>query len=586
MLTPSHKLVTITAAAVILLSLVACSQRDLTPVTPTPTETTVLPPQATPTRAVPTPTAPPTHQPIPLVNRIKISPRSETEFRALAGLDMHLLLSGFAPLEQFTVRYTGPNGQTDIVGPALADTSGEADWLKPTLSDKLGTWTVTVTGTDGGTATAFWQLEQLNLAAPEVSSLETDFRLYHTPEARFHFDQSLHPSWITLIAQYLAQSDDLIEEILGTEVHTVDVFLLPNNAALQREIVKAGSTESSGFEAGIALLGGARPGIYLDMAAPAYSWHHVIAHEFVHHVIGTLEHQQKAPLWLVEGVAEYLGNQVALKTSGDLERQWARQTRANGRRGTDSESWIDFRSIGDYEPWNSERDLENLEQMYGQSFAAAEYIAINYGEAAIGPLLRALIVQPYEIPVSKMCPENLDMPFQQILGISLDEFQKSVREFLSTPTPFERKVDAVLAYSRSVFEISARNWDTESDWRAFLARRPDMSSLERISTLDDFRTRYEILKKDAQEADAPENLFEIAQVLSSVFPLYIEAMQAFVQLERERDPEMLESGNSKLNEAIRRATAAEALLISELSNLGLGEIDVFGKSGANPKNDP
>lgn len=558
----------------------ACSdERNPAPTTLTPTESTSnpVPPrtpssQPTPTRAVPTATAPPTHQPIPLTNRIKISPTSETQLRALAGLDLHLLLTGFGPLEQFTVVYVGPNGHSEIVGPGHADIKGKADWLKPTTKDSLGNWTVNVAGEDGGEATAGWKLGQLDLPTTKISSLGSEFSLYQTAEARFHFDQSLHTSWVVLMAQYLASSRDTIEEILGAEVGSIDVFLLPNNAAVQKEIVAAGSTESSGFEAGIALLGGARPGIYLDMAAPPYVWHHVIAHEFVHHVIGTLEEQQKAPLWLVEGVAEYLGNQVALKTSGDLERQWARQTRANGRRDDDFGSWIDFRSIGGYEPWNSERDLGNLEQMYAQSFAAAEYIAVNYGETAIGPLIRALIAKP----------ENVDLVFQQILGVSLEEFQASVRNFLITPTVFEQEVAAVLAYSRSVFEISAYNTDVASEWRAFLVQRPEMTTEERIEALENFRFQYEFLDLWTQDLDPPERLQENFEVLLSAFPSYIEAMQSFKLLERDGDPEMLESGNSKLNEAIRRATAGEALLISELSDLGLGELDVFGEAEANP----
>ena len=228
------------------------------------------------------------------------------------------------------------------------------------------------------------------------------------------------------MAQYFAGSIGSIESALGQDLGPINVFLLPDGETLQEEIVAGGSPPSSGFESGIALLGGERPGIYVDMAAPFYSWRHVAAHEIVHFVVGAIEGDGRAPLWFVEGLADYLAHQVAVEQTGDHERQWARLVRGQGRQGVHLDQWIDFHTIGDYGEWNSERSLDRLKQMYGQSFAALSYVAAAYGEAAFVPLLRAVIEEP----------DDLNVPFRRILGVSFDEFQAAVREFLLTPTPF------------------------------------------------------------------------------------------------------------------------------------------------------
>ena len=212
----------------------------------------------------------------------------------LAGLDVEFSLSGFSPLEEFFVTYAGPEGERRPAGRGRADASGEAIWTKPTSRDAMGEWTAQVLGSTGSQATAAWTLAEMGMDAPVVASLEREFRLYHTPEARIHFDDTLFTSQVAVMAQYLADSIGLIEGVLGQDLDTIDVFLLPNGEAVQEEMVAAGSSRSSGFESGIALLGGTRPGIYIDMAAPFYSWRHIAAHELVHFVIGAIEQDRRA----------------------------------------------------------------------------------------------------------------------------------------------------------------------------------------------------------------------------------------------------------------------------------------------------
>ena len=528
---------------------------------PTPGET----PSATPTPHV---TPPPTLAPVPVRGRIALSPESgeRTSTSMLAGLDMDFNLSGFSPLEEFTVQYLGPNGERRSAGRGRADTLGEATWTKPTSRDAMGDWTAQVRGSGGSTATAEWTLVEMPMAAPVVASLEREFKLYHTPEARIYFDDAVFESQVAVMAQYFAESIGSIESALGQGLGPIDVFLLPDGETLQQEIVAGGSPPSSGFESGIALLGGERPGIYVDMAAPFYSWRHVAAHEIVHFVVGAIEGDRRAPLWFVEGLADYLAHQVAVEQTGDHERQWARLVRGQGRRGVHLDQWIEFHTIGDYGAWNSERSLDRLKQMYGQSFAALGYVAAAYGEAAFVPLLRAVIEEP----------DDLNVPFRRILGVSFDEFQAAVREFLLTPTPFEAEMEAVGVYARAVFEIADEDRELAASWDLFLRfRRPSLDPEASAAEIMEFSDAFVALSARVEALEPPERLADVHAVLEVAFPHSVEAMYAYARLETHPDTDLLAEANANLTQGALHMDAAEDLLVRALSAFGISEDEVL-----------
>ena len=119
------------AAAALVLAVAACSSDGAVSPTPgdTPTERPIA--ESSPTAApagdptpgetpsaTPTPhvTPPPTLAPVPVRGRIALSLESgeRTSTSMLAGLDMDFNLSGFSPLEEFTVQYLGPNGERTV----------------------------------------------------------------------------------------------------------------------------------------------------------------------------------------------------------------------------------------------------------------------------------------------------------------------------------------------------------------------------------------------------------------------------------------------------------------------------------------
>ena len=529
---------------------------------PTPED----PPTPTPTPHV---TPPPTLAPVPVRGLVEVSPGStgEGSIPMLVGLDVEFALSGFSPLEEFSVLYLGPNGERRPAGRGRADAAGEATWTKPTSRDAMGEWTAQVLGTTGSQATAAWTLAEMAMDAPVVDSLESQFKLYHTPEARIYFDDTLFESQVAVMARYFAESIGPIEDALGQDLGAIDVYLLPSGEAVQQEMVAAGSSQSSGFESGIALLGGTRPGIYIDMAAPFYSWRHIAAHELVHFVIGAIEQDRRAPLWIVEGIADYLAYQTAVEYTGDHERQWARLVRGHAHRAIHLDQWIDFRTLGDYATWNSERDLDRLKQMYGQSFAAVQYIAAAYGEQAFVPLLHAVIEEP----------EDLDVPFRRILGVSIDEFQEAVRDFLLKPTPFEVEMEAAGVYARAVFEIVDEDRRMAADWDTFLgSRRPNLDPEASAAEILEFSAAFTALAERVEALEAPERLGDVHAVLEVAFPLYVEAMNAYARLETRPETDLLAEANANLAQAALHVDAAEQLLVRALTEFGISEDEIFG----------
>ena len=580
---------TFAAAAAVVLGVAACSSDGAATPTAgdTPTEPAVAEASATavpaddptpeddPTpgeapTATPKPhvTPPPTLAPVPVRGTLEVSPESaqRSPARMLSGLDVDFDLSGFSPLEEFFVQYVGPNGERRSAGRGRADMQGAATWTKPTSRDAMGIWTAQILGRSGSQASAEWTLAEMPMEAPVVASLEREFKLYHIPEARIYFDDAIFESQVAVMAQYIAQSIGSIESALGQDLDTIDVFLLPNGEALQLELVAAGSSRSSGFESGIALLGGTRPGIYVDMAAPFYSWQHVAAHELVHFVVGAIEGDRRAPLWIVEGIADYLAHQVAVEQTGDHERQWARVVRGQARRGLHLDQWIDFRTMGAYETWNSERSLDRLKQMYGQSFAALEYVAASYGEAAFVPLLLAVIEEP----------DDLDVPFGRILGVSLDEFQEAVRQFLQKPTAFEAEMEAVGAYARAAFGIVDENRELAREWDSFLGfRRPGLDPEASAAEILEFSDRLAALRARVEALEPPERLADVHAVLAGAFPRYVEAMNAYARLETQPDIDLLAEANTDLAQGALHVDAAEDLLVRGLSASGISEAEVL-----------
>ena len=211
-----------------------------------------------------------------------------------------------------------------------------------------------------------------------------------------------------------------------------------------------------------------------------------------------------------------------MEQTGDHERQWARLVRGQGRRGVHLDQWIDFHTIGDYGEWNSERSLDRLKQMYGQSFAALSYVAAAYGEAAFVPLLRAVIEEP----------DDLNVPFRRILGVSFDEFQAAVREFLLTPTPFEAEMAAVGVYARAVFEIADEDRELATSWDLFLRfRRPSLDPEASAAEIMEFSDAFVALHARVEALEPPERLADVHAVLEGAFPRSVEAMNAYARLE-------------------------------------------------------
>ena len=205
--------------------------------------------------------------------------------------------------------------------------------------------------------------------------------------------------------------------------------------------------------------------------------------------------------------------------------------------------------------------------MYGQSFAAVQYIAAAYGEQAFVPLLHAVIEEP----------EDLDVPFRRILGVSIDEFQEAVRDFLLTPSPFEMEMEAAGVYARAVFEIVDEDRRMAAEWDTFLgSRRPNLDPEPSAAEILEFSASFAALAERVDALEPPERLADVHAVLEAAFPLYVEAMNAYARLETRPDTGLLAEANANLTQATLHVDAAEQLLVRALTEFGISEGEIFG----------
>ena len=545
---------------------------------PSPAVASPLPATATATATVPaSPTPIPTDTPTPRPTpQATVTPFLITDGligtvltasadvqQAIAGPDILFSVGGFQPLEDLTVVFLNPRGFRVEVLSTRADLQGHAAWRRNSRFDAPGVWSSVANGAGGSTQVIRYQLTDLVLPSGPESPWE--FELYSIPEADLHYDASLRPAIVALVAQFYRGSVGPIAQTLDFDFsEPLDVFLLPDSESLQREVQAGGADPGSGFEAGVSLFGFERSGIYIDTTGPVEGFAHVIAHELVHQITGRIEANRRAPLWFIEGMADYFGYTIARTIVGDEALPWRRYTRGVARDAVDNGGWIDLNTISAYEVWQSERDPSRLERMYAQSYATVDWLAQTYGEAVLRPLLEALADEP----------DDLDAVFQRIVSLDLAEVQQQAQAYAIDPDPYEREVAAIIGYARLMFQTLDEAQAVSEDWNRYVARRSTLPRGARISSLDAFRTTYAALDRQIDEAVAPERMSMVHEIFVQIFPFYLEAVDAFLLLEQGAD-DALENGNAAVQQGNFFLQAAQDHLIARVNDLAISQAEVF-----------
>ena len=571
------------AAAV---TVAGCSSGSLTP-----TESVVEPPPPSPTAvaatapdtAIPdtptplptaTPTPPPTVAPIEPVTIVRASPigPGPTTPQAYAGTVLTFAVAGLDPLESAAVFYVDPRGRVAGSLSVRADAGGEATWRRESLGDSPGDWSVQLRGENGTRLTVAYRLTELELPLEDVVSEGTSFSLYRTPEGRIFFDPAVPAAMAVLIAQDFSDGLSQVQLDLDYQLDGgLDFYLLPDNASLVREAEAGGAEEIAGFEAGLSLYAFPRSGIYLDVSgSPLLGMPHVVAHEVVHQIAARIEANRNAPLWFIEGVADFEGFKAGLARFPEQERQWRRQARNIVRDAVVAGDWIDLTTLGGYEVWQRGGQLERLNLMYSQAFVTVDYVARTYGDHTLRPLLEGLADSPTE----------LDAVFQRLFAMSFAEFQQRVRSSVVELDTYEREIAALIDYARRLFAEEQVTRDIGRRWNGYLTRRLVLPRDERVEAMRRFSEEYRAMDARVQAITPPEKAVDVHDVLRSASAAFVRAANAFVVFEASGDGAAREAGNEALLEANFRFSAAQDLIVQLLEQSGVARGEVFGAFGS------
>ena len=449
-----------------------------------------------------------------------------------------------------------------------ADSAGRLRWSRGSRGDRPGAWSVNAEGDLGSRRTLRYLLSELDLPLTSVVQGETLFNVYHIPESKLHFDPGVRNATVAMISQFYRDARRMILEDIGFAFEEpIDFFLLPEASSLQREVVAGGASGGSGFEAGVSLLNFARSGVYIDMSIPdLYGYAHIVAHELVHQITGRIEGSRRAPLWFIEGFADYYGHDVGLELVGDQELPWRRLTRAVARRAVEQDRWIDLATVSAYEVWLEETSLDRLERMYAESYVTADYVARTYGEAAIRPLLEALADRP----------DELDGVFLQLFNVSFSELQAGVREDVLRLDAYELELRAVAEYASAVFDILDGAEELSLQWNLYIVARPSLSVPERIARLQALQNSYRAFDADVAGMTPPDAAAGVHEVFVRLFPAFIEASEAFLELERGGGQDAIDRGNAALDDGNLFLQASRDLLVKLLADSRIAISEVFG----------
>ena len=446
-----------------------------------------------------------------------------------------------------------------------ANRDGLLIWQRDSTQDRTGLWIARAQGDSGSTTVITYTLKELDLPADPVNVGQSEFLVYRTPEAFFHFDRSVHTGTVAWAAGVYREALATVPASMGTDfAERVDFFLFSDRDALKRAVRATGTNPGEGPLAGISLHGFDHPRIYLDVASPYAGAAHILGHEFLHQVSAHIAGPRPMPAWLDEGLAEYFGVVVASKTAMRQELQWRRSFRGAVREAITSGGWIDLASLASRDVWTRETDLHRVDLMYGEGYATADFVAHTYGERALRSFLEAMADHP----------DDPEAAVRILFNISFSEFQRRVREDVLQPDDYERQTDALVTYARRLFAIMDQEAVLKRRWSEYPRLRGALTRPQRQAQLLDLSNGYAGLLARAQDAGvfgAPADTHELfLQALAA----FIKAMDGFARFEDTGESAAVTLGNASLDRGNFLLGAAQDWLVMTLQSSGISAGEV------------
>ena len=566
----------LTLSLVAIAIITACGSDSPATVTeePTASATATQGPTATPAETptpapTPRPTPPATAGPLTPVTRISINVSQPTGVASVTlGTLQRFSAAGLRPLERITITHIGPNGPSQRKSLRRSTRDGLITWQRALLDSQPGTWTAQLRGEAGTRFDYTYIIASLPLQTRSFASNGTTFSVYDTPRGSFFFYPEISNGAVALVAQYHQLALNTVLPALNAKLDDViDFYLMPD---LQRMVdeVKSGGATAGGYEAGVSLFRYQRSGIYIDMSSDPESMTHVVVHEMVHQITGRMEGNRQAPLWFIEGLADHLGHQAAVPVMGDDERIWKRVLRQAARNAITSSQWVDLNTLGEYDAWHKETDAKRIEQYYAESYATMDYIARTYGNAILPALFEKMADKP----------KDLDGIFTELFKIDSHEMQARVRDDILKLDDFELRAKGLIDYTKAFFGVIDETQLIRERWNAYIRERESLPRATRVARVTQFLSDYRAMRLRLEALTPPALASEGAAVAMDAFRAYETAMAAYIIFEQNNRRADLDAGNEGLSRADNGFLAGQDLLIDTLTDNGIREPEVFGKT--------
>ncbi|MBI4329378.1 MAG: hypothetical protein HY685_05900, partial [Chloroflexi bacterium] len=376
------------------------------------------------------------------------------------------------------------------------------------------------------------------------------FLLFETGDARVFFLPDVHTATVSNIAAYYNAALPQIEAYVGVPLpEKTDFYLVRGQERLTEEMRLGGGSEITHVE-GISLAGPGyrRAGVYLDVATPESELPLLVVHEAVHQVVARVS-RTRPPVWVDEGLADYMGHLVSKEAFPYEAAAWRRGVRAAVRRAVQQDGiLLPLATLNESKGWEG-GSKEEVTLRYAQAYVAMDYLLERSGLAS----LRSLF---HQVRLGAAGSAAVEAAY----GLSLEEVWVGVLASLREPTPEEREAAALADYARATLALLREEGETRRAWTVF-ARQSTLPRQEREERNLVFLEIYREYQRRLETVLPPEEARTIHDVARRGLKEIAEAMSSFLLYERTGDRSLLADGNERLPRGALWADAASDLLV-------------------------
>ena len=480
--------------------------------------------------------------------------------RPLAGRDVHFTIEGLEPWQFITVEFIDPLGrpapwvtEREVLYTSkrsqkrlYADENGTVRWVRIGAQDSEGIWTVKLTGL-GDPVNVTYPVADLQIPLQGYKTLGVEFRIHQGTASNVYFSAGV-PAALAVDAQaHLAFVNAGVHETLGIRSGRIpDLYLVWGSEsfkALQAALGIEFDVEPAGFH-----WGSRNPiaGIFVNAERFRSGLWKTIAHEFIHLVQDELTGGADFPVWLTEGLPEYMEYEIGLETSRTqhIRREYYKSI----------DRAVTAAQEGRLLPLSAgrqgEQDLVHLQ--HAQAHMAVRFMVETFGPASV-----------VEVTTSFSSGDDVGAAIQQTIGLTLEEFEDQFHDYLKTWQDPTR--EAVREYTTALEQIIERK-NAITDVRAEIIDRPHS---EQVPIYAGMVSDVMALLAELEQVDLPEEQVDLPEEMEE---LHAEALSIYRRIEEwfSIEHEYVQNGSEGLRlaaiEIIRELTAREASLRGKLSD--------------------